>query len=116
MMPLIRSGKIRALASAGAQRLSLLPDVPTVAEAGIPGFDISLWVAVSAPKGTPSHIVNKINKTIETISAEPQYQERAVEMGCNPFIWMSPADTKDFIAKEVPRWVQRVRDANLQDQ
>jgi tripartite-type tricarboxylate transporter receptor subunit TctC len=116
MMPLIRAGKIRPLASAGAQRLALLPDVPTVAESAIPGFDVSLWVAVSAPKGTPTDIVNKINTTINSILAQPQYQERAVQQGCNPPTPMSAGEVGDFIKSEVPRWVQRVRDAKLEVQ
>jgi tripartite-type tricarboxylate transporter receptor subunit TctC len=116
MLPLIASGKIRPLASAGAQRLAQFPDVPTVAESAIPGFDISLWIAVSAPAGTPSAVVDKLNRTITSILDEPQSKERLISQGCNPIGPMQPSAVADFIRAEVPRWVQRVRDAHLEVQ
>lgn len=116
MLPLIASGRIRPLASAGAQRLKQLPDVPTVAESAIPGFDISLWVAISAPHGTPPDIVNKLNTSITAILDEPQSRERLIGQGCDPVGPMPPPAVADFIRAEVPRWVQRVRDAHLEVQ
>lgn len=116
MLPLIASHKIRPLATAGTQRLAQLPNLPTVAETAIPGFDISLWVAVSAPRGTPREVIDKLNATITAILNEPQIKERVIGQGCNTVEPMSPQAVSNFVRAEVPRWVQRVRDAHLEVQ
>jgi tripartite-type tricarboxylate transporter receptor subunit TctC len=116
MVPLFRAGKIRVLAAAGAQRLAQLPDVPTVAETGLPGFDIALWAAVSAPAGTPPAIINKLNTTINSILDSPEYKQRALDQSCNPTNSLLPDAVRAFIRKELPLWVQRVHDAKLEIQ
>jgi len=68
-VPLIRTGKLRALATTGAQRFATLADVPTLAEAGLPGFDVALWLAMAAPLGTPPGIVEKLNSALVAIMA-----------------------------------------------
>jgi tripartite-type tricarboxylate transporter receptor subunit TctC len=113
MLPLIRAGKIRPLATAGAQRLAQLPDVPTVAETALPGFDVAPWIALAAPHGTPAAIIDKLNFTINTIMADSKYRQRVIEQGCDPMPSMSPSEAAAFIQKEIPRWAQRVRDAHL---
>jgi tripartite-type tricarboxylate transporter receptor subunit TctC len=116
MLPLIQAGKIRALATAGAQRLAQLPDVPTVAETALPGFDVSQWVAVTAPRGTPADIVEKLNTTINAVLVDRQYKQKVVDQGCNPTGPMSPDAVGAFIRQELPLWTQRVRDAKLEVQ
>jgi tripartite-type tricarboxylate transporter receptor subunit TctC len=74
-VPLIRTGKLRALATTGAQRFATLADVPTLAEAGFPGFDVALWLAMAAPAGTPSAIVAKLNSALAAILATADMRE-----------------------------------------
>ena len=116
MMPLIQAGKIRAVAAAGVQRLEQLPEVPTVSEVALPGFDVSQWVAASVSTGTPAGIVDKLNATIYTILQNPEYRKRVSGQGCNPTSPTSPAEVRAFVKKEVPLWVQRVQDAKLEIQ
>jgi tripartite-type tricarboxylate transporter receptor subunit TctC len=71
-LPLIRAGKIRALAVTGAKRNASLPDVPTIAESGLPGYEAVLWQAIAAPAGTPAPIVGKLNREMTAVLAEPE--------------------------------------------
>jgi tripartite-type tricarboxylate transporter receptor subunit TctC len=113
MLPLITGGKIRPLAAAGAKRLPQLPDIPTVAEAALPGFDVTPWIAVATPHGTPVEIVNKLNSTIYMVMGDPKNNEAIVDQTCNPVPPMSTSEVAAFIRKEIPIWAQRVRDAHL---
>jgi tripartite-type tricarboxylate transporter receptor subunit TctC len=113
MLPLITGGKIRPLAVAGAKRLPQLPDVPTVAEAALPGFDVTPWIAVATPHGTPVEAINTLNSTIYTVMADPKFNDAMVDLACNPVSPMSTREVAAFIRKEIPIWGQRVRDAHL---
>ena len=77
----IRQGKIRALAGGGAKRLALLPDVPTVAESGVPGFDFNTWMAILAPLNTPKEIIARLNGEIVKALGVPEVKERLVSIG-----------------------------------
>ena len=80
-LPNITAGQLRALATTGAQRASVLPDVPTVAEAGIPGYEASLWLAVVAPAGTPAAIVTRLNREITELLGTPQIKSALAAQG-----------------------------------
>src|ERR1700728_1038302 len=113
MLPLITGGKIRPLATAGAKRLPQLPDVPTVAEAALPGFDVTPWIAVATPHGAPVEVINTLNSTIYKMLDDPKVKEAMVDLGCDPVSPMSTGEVAAFIRKEIPIWGQRVRDAHL---
>jgi tripartite-type tricarboxylate transporter receptor subunit TctC len=113
MLPLIAGGKIRPLATAGTKRLPQLPDVPTVAEAALPGFDVAPWIALVAPHGTPTEIINKLNSAVYTLLGDPKNNAAIIEQACNPMPPMSTSEVAAFIRKEIPLWAQRVRDAHL---
>ncbi|MCW3656512.1 Bug family tripartite tricarboxylate transporter substrate binding protein, partial [Burkholderia cenocepacia] len=74
--PHVVSGKIRALAVAGPRRVPTLPDVPTAAEAGLPGFQFSIWFGLAAPHGTPPEIVNKLNAELQKMLQQPAIREK----------------------------------------
>ena len=99
---LIRSGKVRALAVTTTARSELLPDVPTVGDF-LPGYEASAWYGVGAPRGTPSEIVEMLNKQLNAAFADPMTRARIVDLGGTPLPG-SPADFGRFVAKEVEKW------------
>ena len=107
----IRSGKLRPLAVTTATRLDVLPDVPTVAES-VPGYEASGWYGVVAPKNTPAEIVDRLNKAINAILADPKAKERIADMGSTPFPG-SAADFAKFIAEDTEKWGKVIRSANI---
>ncbi len=106
----IKDGKIRPIAAIGTQRSEMLPDVPTVAEAGYPGPAMVSWVGFFAPTGTPQDVVAKVNKALSTALADPAVQKRIKDTGAsmNPG---SPEQFKEFLNKERARWATMVRGA-----
>ena len=80
-LPHVKDGKLRALATTGAKRTPALPDLPTVSEAGVPGFEASLWFAFFAPAGTPKEIVDKLTKSVQDALAKPKVKERLDSLG-----------------------------------
>jgi tripartite-type tricarboxylate transporter receptor subunit TctC len=107
----IRSGSLRALAVTTAERSAQLPDVPTVAET-VPGYEASALFGMGAPKNTPKEIVEKLNKEINAILAEPEMKKRLVELGGEPLI-VSPEAFGDMIKAETEKWKKVVEFAGL---
>ena len=107
-LPHVQSGKAIALAVTTAERLPQLPEVPTVAESGYPGFEAIGWAAVLAPQGTPQPIVTLLNERIGAILSAPDMQSYLRERGAEPMV-MTPADTDAFIQKEVKKWGAAVK-------
>lgn len=103
VLPHIRSGKLRALAVSTAIRSPFLPDVPTVAEAGVPGFAAMGWLGLLAPAGTPAPIVEKLDGTVRKILAVPETKKRFAELGFT-VIGEGPRDFGRFITAEVQLW------------
>lgn len=108
----IRSGQFRALAITGAQRSPQLPDVPTMAEAGIPDMVVTAWFGLFAPAGTPPEIVNKIQLATRKVLESPDIRNRFVEMGGTPG-GNTPAEFAAFVDKERASWQKIVEAANL---
>jgi tripartite-type tricarboxylate transporter receptor subunit TctC len=108
----IQSGKLRALSVSTAQRLDVLPDVPTVAEF-VPGYEASGWLGVGAPKGTPAEIVDTLNKAVAAGLADAKFKARLSDLGVvvNP---MTPAEFASYIASETEKWARVVKFANIQ--
>jgi tripartite-type tricarboxylate transporter receptor subunit TctC len=111
-LPHVKSGKLRALAVTSDKRHSLLPDVPTTAEAGIPGIEFTSWNALMVPSGTPRDIVLKINAEVTRIGGTPDMRARMIEQGFQP-VAMSVSDTENFIRADVERWAKVIRDAGI---
>jgi tripartite-type tricarboxylate transporter receptor subunit TctC len=99
-LPQVREGKLVALAVSSARRASTLPNVPTVAESGLPGFDYNLWVAVFAPAGTPTDVVDKINRDINRVLRDSEVQQRMAALGAEPMP-MTPAEFDRFMRNEM---------------
>ncbi|VCU68229.1 Tripartite tricarboxylate transporter family receptor [Pigmentiphaga humi] len=111
-IPLVASGKLKALATTGTGRSPALPDVPTVAEAGLPGFSADTWVAIMAPKGTPGPVVDKLSAEIKTALALPELRARAQTQGLE-VISSTPAELQDFLRSEAEKWKRVIKEAGI---
>ncbi|MEO7729273.1 MAG: tripartite tricarboxylate transporter substrate binding protein [Burkholderiales bacterium] len=112
IMPHSRSGKLKALAVTGATRSKAAPDVPTVAEAGVAGYEFVVWYGVMAPGGTPAPIIAKINAEIARILRSPATSERYAAAGLDP-VSNSPAEFAALLKQEIPKWQLVVKAANI---
>ena len=109
----VAAGKLRALAVTSTQRSGLLPDVPTVAESGIAGFDASLYYGLAAPAGTPRPIIDKVQREIVKMYADPLIADKLEKSGISA-VTSTPEEFDAFIRKEIDRWGQVFRDSGIQ--
>ena len=108
MAPLIKAGMVRALGSSGKVRSPILPDVPTIAEAGVPAFQATLWVGFMAPKDTPAPVVDLLNRTITTILQRPDIKDAWEKQGATPLVMTQP-EYKAFMAAEIVKWAKVIQ-------
>ena len=111
-LPQIKEGKLVALGVSSVKRSSVLPDVPTIAESGLPGFDYNLWVAVFGPANMPADLVARINADVQKVAATPDIRERLAALGAEPMP-MSPQDFRKFVRDEVQGSEQVVKAAHI---
>ncbi|MFM9972870.1 MAG: Bug family tripartite tricarboxylate transporter substrate binding protein [Burkholderiales bacterium] len=109
---MLRAGKIRALAQTPAQRSRVIPDIPTVAEAGVPGFEGGTWSAVFAPAKTPREVIGKINADIRRVVEMPDIAAKLTALGVEPRA-SSPEELSKHIAESTARWVRLVKERNI---
>ena len=112
VLPHVKAGKLRAIASIGLARTVALPDVPTVAESGLPGFEVSNWIGLFAPVGTPPEIVAKLNAEVQKIMRSPDVQKRLEAEGAR-FIPTTPEQFAAFQKDELVKWAKIIKDANI---
>jgi tripartite-type tricarboxylate transporter receptor subunit TctC len=110
VLPQVRAKTINAIAVAGSRRASALPDVPTVAESGVPGFEASAWFGLVAPAKTPAPILAKLESDVETILKMPDVQKRFDELGAEPGA-VSGANFGKFLANETTKWTKIIRES-----
>jgi tripartite-type tricarboxylate transporter receptor subunit TctC len=110
--PHIKAGKLRALALVAPQRSAALPDIPTVAEAGLRDFEVTTWYGILAPAGTPRPIVARLNAEIVRVMHAPEVKERLASMATDP-VTSTPEEFADYIKKEIAKWGDVVRKAGL---
>ena len=111
-LPHIQSGKVRALAVTTTRRSKVLPEVPTMQEAGVPGFDVSSWQALYAPAGTPAAIVARFNAEVQKIIATPEVKAKMDGLGLE-YNANSPQQFADFGRAELAKWSKIVKDGNV---
>jgi tripartite-type tricarboxylate transporter receptor subunit TctC len=107
----IEAGKLRALAVTTAWRYDALPHIPTVGEF-VPGYEVSIWYGIVAPKNTSAEVIDKLNKEINAFSADPKMKARLADLGGAPFV-SSPAEFGKLIAEETEKWGKVIRAANI---
>jgi tripartite-type tricarboxylate transporter receptor subunit TctC len=108
--PHIAAGKLRALATPSGTRSPAMPELPTVAESGLPGFDVIPWFGVVAPAATPAPIVSRLNAEIASVMRQPEVRKRLTEQGAEP-VTSTPAEFAAFIQSEIVRWGKVVRES-----
>jgi tripartite-type tricarboxylate transporter receptor subunit TctC len=111
--PLIQAGKVRALGVTTAQRAAAAPEIPPLAEVGVPGFDWAAWQSVAAPGGTPKEILAKINGAVNAAVAEPEVAKQLVDLQFIPIGKGSPDELERFVASETTRWTKVLQQAGV---
>ena len=107
-----RAGKVRALATSGRARSAITPDVPTVAEAGVPGYEATIWLGVVAPKGTPREIVERLNAEITKVTSSAEVKEAWAKQGASPLV-MKPAEFEQYLIADIAKWRKVITDAGI---
>lgn len=109
-VPQIKSGRLRALAVTGKTRAAAFPDLPTIAESGLPGYDVSAWYGMLAPAGTPRAIIDKLNQEVRRVLQTPELLQRLAADGSEP-VGSSPEEFRRFIQAEIEKWGRAVKAA-----
>lgn len=108
----IGSGRLRALGVSTTKRISSMPQLPTIAESGVPGFDAGVWYAMLAPRGTPPSIISRLHEEFRKVLADPAYREFLVKSGIEPE-GGSPEELVRYMRSELQKWARVVREANI---
>lgn len=112
VMPMVKAGRLRAIAVIGPSRAAALPDVPTVAESGLPGFAVSNWIGLFAPAGTSPEIVKRVNAEVQKIMQSPEVVKRLESEGAK-FVPMTAEQFADFQKAELAKWGKAIREAGI---
>jgi tripartite-type tricarboxylate transporter receptor subunit TctC len=108
MAPNVEAGQVRALGVTGQKRSDVLPNVPTVAEAGVPGYDATIWLGIMAPAGTPKAVVEKLNAEIAKVLKRSEIQQAWAKQGAVPMI-MTPAEFDTYLREDIEKWAKVVK-------
>jgi tripartite-type tricarboxylate transporter receptor subunit TctC len=114
-LPQIRAGTIRALGISTSKRLAIAPDIPTIAEAGLPGYEVTGWNGLLAPANTPRPIVDKLNKAVVTALQSPEVQKLLAEQGLEP-AGNSPEEFASLMHADIEKWIRVTREADIEPQ
>jgi tripartite-type tricarboxylate transporter receptor subunit TctC len=110
---LAKEGKLRAIAVSTAKRVTAAPDIPTIAESGVPGFDVATWESIQAPTGTPPEAINRLNAAIRDAVATNDLRTKMINLGFEPDATKSPAAVRQFVRSEMEKWGKLVRERNI---
>jgi tripartite-type tricarboxylate transporter receptor subunit TctC len=108
MTPMVRAGRVRALGTTGLKRSSVLPEVPTVSEGGIKGYEATIWLGVMAPAGTPKAVIDRLNGEIVKVVSRPDVKKAWNEQGAEP-LNMSAAEFEKYLNDDIAKWAQVVK-------
>jgi tripartite-type tricarboxylate transporter receptor subunit TctC len=112
-LPLIQAGKLKLLGVTTDVRFIGMPEVPTVAEAGLPGMDVSVWFGFSVPRGTSPEIVNRYNRELNAILATAEVKEMLLKVGFQPLPQMSVADLEAYTSRDITKWAKVIKDGKI---
>ena len=112
ILPAVRQGQLRAVAITAPQRSPLLPEVPTVAESGFPGFEASSWFSFAAPAGTPDYVVTKVHAAALAVLAQPEMRAKFAELGMES-VGSSPAELAATLKADIAKWGKVIREAGI---
>ncbi len=108
----VKAGKVKALATSGRTRSDVLPDVPTLSEAGVPGYEATIWLGLMAPRGTPQEVVNRLNEAISKIVGAPELKQQWSRQGAVPMV-MNPAAFTKYLNDDIAKWAGVIKSANI---
>jgi tripartite-type tricarboxylate transporter receptor subunit TctC len=112
MVPHVRSGKLKALGVSSAKRVTAMPEVPTIAEAGVPGYEVANWWGILAPAGTPQPVLERLYREISAILESPETRKR-FELEGAEVARMKPAQFAAFVTQETEKWARVVKEAGI---
>jgi len=115
MASAVRENQIRALGTTGAKRSSVLPDVPTIAEAGLPGYEATIWLGIMAPTGTPKPIVDLLNREIAKAVSRQETRDAWRKQGAEPMV-MNPVEFDAYLRKDIDKWANVIKTAGIKVQ
>jgi tripartite-type tricarboxylate transporter receptor subunit TctC len=108
----VKAGKVKALATSGRTRSDVLPDVPTLSEAGLPGYEATIWLGLMAPRGTPQEVVNKLNDAVGKIVGTPEQKQQWSKQGAVPMV-MNPTAFTRYLNEDIAKWSTVIKTANI---
>ena len=108
----VKAGKVKAIATTGKVRSAVLPDIPTMNEAGLPGYEATIWLGLMAPKGTPKAIVDKLNDAVSKIAAQPEVKQIWLKQGAVPML-MKPDVFEKYARDDIAKWARVIKTANI---
>jgi tripartite-type tricarboxylate transporter receptor subunit TctC len=108
----VKAGKVKALATSGRARSEVLPDVPTLGEAGVPGYEATIWLGIMAPRGTPQEVVSRLNEAISKIAGAPEVKQQWSRQGAVPMV-MNPAAFAKYLNDDITKWNGVIKTANI---
>jgi tripartite-type tricarboxylate transporter receptor subunit TctC len=108
----VKAGKVKALATTGLHRSSVLPDVPTVHEAGVPNYEATIWLGLLAPKGTPKAVIDRLNEAVSKIASQPAVRQEWGKQGATPMV-MTPVAFEKYIQDDMAKWARVIKSANI---
>jgi tripartite-type tricarboxylate transporter receptor subunit TctC len=108
----VRAGKVKAIATTGKARSAVLPDVPTMSEAGVPGYEATIWLGLMAPKGTPKAVVDRLNEAVSKISSQADVKQLWTKQGAVPMV-MSPEVFDKYTRDDIAKWEKVIKSAGI---
>ena len=112
MVEQVRAGKVKAIATTGKTRSDVLPDVPTISESGVPGYEATIWLGMMAPKGTPKAVVDKLNEAVSKISSQADVKQTWAKQGAVPMV-MSPEAFEKYARDDIAKWAKVIKTAGI---
>ncbi len=108
----VKAGKVKAVGATGKVRSDVLPDVPTLNEAGVPGYEATIWLGIMAPKGTPKAVVDKLNEAVSKISSQTDIKQQWAKQGAAPLV-MNPLAFDKYLQDDIAKWAGVIKSANI---
>jgi len=108
----VRAGKVKAIATTGKVRSEVMPDVPTINESGVPGYEATIWLGLMAPKGTPQDIVHKLNEAVSRIVSQPEVRQLWTKQGAVPLM-MTPEAFEKYTRDDIAKWARVIKSAGI---
>ena len=112
MVEQVRAGKVKAIATTGKTRSDVLPDVPTISESGVPGYEATIWLGIMAPTGTPKAVVDKLNEAVSKISSQADVKQTWAKQGAVPMV-MSPEAFEKYARDDIAKWAKVIKTAGI---